>query len=84
LPTSFIDRVARDELDMADAGCTIVITLTPREIRSGNGRGPTRVQATDAAGNYVSLLYFGGHPGWAKKLGTPRAGGRHPSMSSAA
>ena len=75
LPTGFIDRVTRDELDMADAGRTIAITLNPREIRSGNGRGPTRVQATDAAGNYVSLLYFGGHPGWAKKLlpiGEPR------------
>ncbi|MDF0489481.1 ATP-dependent DNA helicase RecG [Sphingomonas sp. H39-1-10] len=75
LPTGFIDRIARENLDMADAGRTIVITLTPREIRSSNGRGPTRVQATDAAGNYVSLLYFGGHPGWAKKLlpiGEPR------------
>ncbi|MEO7691563.1 MAG: ATP-dependent DNA helicase RecG [Sphingomonas sp.] len=68
LPTGWIDRVARDELDMADAGRTIAITLTARDYRSGNGRGPTRVHATDAAGNYVSLVYFGGHPGWAKKL----------------
>ncbi len=68
LPTGWIDRVPRTELDMADAGRTIAITLTAQSYRSGNGRGPTRVQATDAAGNYVSLVYFGGHPGWAKKL----------------
>ncbi|MES2058515.1 MAG: ATP-dependent DNA helicase RecG [Pseudomonadota bacterium] len=75
LPTGWIDRIARDALDMADAGRTIVITLTAREHRSGNGRGPSRVQAIDAHGNNVSLVYFGGHPGWAKKLapiGEPR------------
>ena len=68
LPTGWVDRVARDELDMADAGRVIAITLTAQSYRSSNGRGPTRVQATDAKGNYVSLIYFGGHAGWAKKL----------------
>ncbi|MGH6614142.1 ATP-dependent DNA helicase RecG [Sphingomonas sp.] len=75
LPTGWIDRVARDELDMADAGRTIVITLTARDYRSSTGRGPTRVHAADARGNIVSLVYFGGHSGWAKKLapiGEPR------------
>ncbi|MGY4395845.1 ATP-dependent DNA helicase RecG [Sphingomonas sp. UYAg733] len=75
LPTGWIDRVARDELDMADAGRTIVITLTAQHYRSSAGRGPTRVHAADARGNIVSLVYFGGHSGWAKKLapiGEPR------------
>jgi len=75
LPTGWIDRVPREELDMADAGRTIAITLTAVEHRSGNGRGPSRVKAVDARGNYVSLVYFGGHPGWAMKLlplGEPR------------
>ena len=75
LPTGWVDRIARDELDMADAGRVIAITLTAQSYRSSNGRGPTRVQATDAKGNYVSLVYFGGHAGWAKKLapiGEPR------------
>ncbi|MES1972357.1 MAG: ATP-dependent DNA helicase RecG [Pseudomonadota bacterium] len=75
LPTGWIDRVPREELDMADAGRTIAITLTAVEHRSGNGRGPSRVRAVDAKGNHVSLVYFGGHPGWAKKLlptGEPR------------
>ncbi|MDQ2878904.1 MAG: ATP-dependent DNA helicase RecG [Pseudomonadota bacterium] len=75
LPTGFIDRVPRDELMTSDAGRTIAITLTPVDYRSSAGRGPTRVQATDALGNYVSLVYFGGSGGWVKKLlplGEPR------------
>ena len=75
LPTGWIDRVPREELDMADAGRTIAITLTAQSYRSSAGRGPTRAQATDTAGNYVSLVYFGGNSGWVKKLlplGEPR------------
>ncbi len=75
LPTGWIDRVPREELDMADAGRTIAITLTAQSYRSSAGRGPTRAQATDALGNYVSLVYFGGNSGWVKKLlplGEPR------------
>ena len=75
LPTGWIDRVARDELMASDAGRTIAITLTPVEYRISRGRGPTRVQATDARGNYVGLTYFGGNSGWVKKLlplGEPR------------
>ncbi len=69
LPTGFIDRVPRDELDAADAGRTIAITLTPVEYRtSSSPRGPTRVHAIDAKGNYVSLIYFGGSSGWVRKL----------------
>lgn len=81
LPSGWVDRVPRDELDMADAGRTIAITLTPRDIRTGgSARAPSRVHATDAAGNHVSLVYFGGKSGWVKKLypiGTPvRISGR--------
>jgi ATP-dependent DNA helicase RecG len=75
LPTGWVDRVARDELMQSDVGRTIAITLTPRDYRSSAGRGPTRVQATDGQGNYVSLTYFGGNSGWVKKLlplGEPR------------
>jgi ATP-dependent DNA helicase RecG len=76
LPTGFIDRVPRDELDAADAGRTIAITLTPTEHRTGSSpRSPTRVGAVDAKGNHVSLVYFGGSSGWVRKLlpvGEPR------------
>ncbi|TPG15216.1 ATP-dependent DNA helicase RecG [Sphingomonas koreensis] len=75
LPTGFIDRIPRDELDMADAGRTIAITLTATDYRVSSGRGPTRAHAADAKGNIVSLVYFGGNSGWVKKLlplGEPR------------
>jgi ATP-dependent DNA helicase RecG len=69
LPTGWIDRKRVTRLDMADAGSVIVIELTAVDYRqSGSGRGPMRVHATDAGGDHVSLVYFGGNPGWAKKL----------------
>src|SRR3546814_5730934 len=68
LPTGFVDRLPREELDQADVGCTIAITLTPVDNRQSAGRGPKRVHATDASGHYVSLVYFGGSSGWVKKL----------------
>ena len=71
LPTGAIERLARDELDMADAGRTIAITVTPRDIRtSSSPRGPNRVNAFDARGNHVGLTYFGGGSGWVRKLYT--------------
>ena len=76
LPTGWIDRLPRDELDMADAGRVIAIALTPVNYRmGGSARAPARVQAVDAKGNYVTLVYFGGNSGWVKKLlplGEPR------------
>ncbi|RXD06911.1 ATP-dependent DNA helicase RecG [Sphingomonas sp. UV9] len=68
LPTGYVDRVPRTELMASDAGRIIVITLTAREHRVSSGRGPTRVQAADIHGNIVSLVFFGGSSGWAKKL----------------
>ncbi|MBB4617169.1 ATP-dependent DNA helicase RecG [Sphingomonas abaci] len=68
LPTGHVDRLPRTELMSADAGRIIAITLTPMSYRDGNGRSPTRVMASDREGNVVALVYFGGHPGWAKKL----------------
>jgi ATP-dependent DNA helicase RecG len=68
LPSGWVDRLPRDTLDAADAGRIIAITLTPVDYRLSAGRGPTRVQAQDAAGNVVSLVYFGGNSGWVKKL----------------
>ncbi|RIA46085.1 ATP-dependent DNA helicase RecG [Hephaestia caeni] len=68
LPTGFVDRLPREKLDQADVGRTIAITLTAVDYRQSAGRGPTRVHATDASGNYMSLVYFGGSSGWVKKL----------------
>ncbi|MFD1612057.1 ATP-dependent DNA helicase RecG [Sphingomonas tabacisoli] len=69
LPTGWIDRKRVERLDMGDVGRTITIPLTAVDYRqSGSSRGPFRVHATDAGGDYVSLVYFGGNPGWARKL----------------
>ena len=68
LPTGHVDRWARDELMQADVGRTIAITVRPVDYKLSNGRGPSRVQATDKMGNYVSLTYFGGASGYVKKL----------------
>ncbi|TZG24916.1 ATP-dependent DNA helicase RecG [Sphingomonas montanisoli] len=75
LPTGTIERHKRDVLDMADAGRIVTIRLVPTSYRASGGRGPFRVGAVDQEGNSISLTYFGGNPGWAKKLlpiGEPR------------
>ena len=62
-------------LDMADAGEVITAVVTPVDYKAGGPRSPLRVQATDAAGNYISLIYFN-NPGWARKqlpIGEPKA-----------
>jgi len=74
LPAGWIERKKVDTLDMSDAGQVVTVLVTPVDYRQGGGRGPFRVQATDRAGNYLTLTYFN-NPGWAKKqlpLGEPR------------
>jgi ATP-dependent DNA helicase RecG len=68
LPLSWIDRKRVETVEAEDAGRIVTVPVTPVDYRQAGGRGPFRVHATDSAGNYVSLVYFGGHPGWAKKL----------------
>ncbi len=75
LPVTWVDRKNVAELDAADAGRIITVTLTPTEYRQGGPRSPFRVQAVDGAGNGASLVYFGQSQGWARKLlplGQPR------------
>jgi ATP-dependent DNA helicase RecG len=69
LPVSWIDRKAVPHFDVGDIGRIVTTTVVPRDYKpSRSPRGPFRVQAQDADGNWVSLVYFGGSPGWAKKL----------------
>lgn len=69
LPSGWVDRKLTNELDVADSGRIIGVTLTPVDYRaSGGGRAPFRVQATDEHGNYVSLVYFGRNSAWPRKL----------------
>ncbi len=75
LPVGVIERRRVDNLDNASPGEMIAIEVTPVDYKTSGGRGPFRVHATDRNGDYLSLTYFGGHPGYAKKLlplGEPR------------
>ena len=76
LPTGVVERRRLDRLDAADAGRGVIVTLTATDYRSSSSpRGPFRVRAVDGDGNVVSLVYFGGGSGWARKqfpLGEPR------------
>ena len=74
LPTGSIVRHRIDRLDDATPGEQVAVVVTPVDYRQG-GRGPMRIHATDAAGDYVSLTFFGKIGGYAKKLlpiGEPR------------
>ncbi|WP_395612860.1 ATP-dependent DNA helicase RecG [Allosphingosinicella sp.] len=65
LPVSWIDRKKVARLDVADVGRVITVALTARDYRQG-GRGPLRIYAEDAGGDYITLTYFN-NPGWGKK-----------------
>jgi ATP-dependent DNA helicase RecG len=68
LPTGVIERRRVAKLDDAGSGEMIAIEVTPVDYKQSSARGPFRVHAVDSAGDYLSLTYFGGNPGWAKKL----------------
>ena len=67
-PSYWMHRKRVEELDEVDVGETIIIQITPVDYRTGGPRSPLRVHATDKAGNYISLTFFGRNPGWPKKL----------------
>ena len=67
-PSYWMQRKRVKELDEIDVGETIIVQVTPVDYRSGGPRSPLRVHATDDAGNYISLTFFGRNPGWPKKL----------------
>ena len=67
LPTGVIERVRAPYASGNLLGSNVILDVTPFQIREArSGRGPTRVHASDGAGNTISLIYFN-NPGWAKK-----------------
>jgi ATP-dependent DNA helicase RecG len=69
LPVTWVDRKAVAVLDAADVGRIVTVTVTPTDYRASHSpRGPFRVNAADGEGNMLALVFFGGNPGWAKKL----------------
>ncbi len=70
LPERFVSRRAVADLDQASEGEQVIIALTAIEHRAprAGSRGPYRVLAQDAAGNVLSLNWFGKAAYGAKKL----------------
>lgn len=69
LPTGIIRRRAVDRLDAAGQGDQIIITLTAQDYRPGRSpRAPFGVEAGDAAGDHIRIVYFGRTSGLARKL----------------
>src|SRR4051794_803824 len=67
VPTGAIERIRAPAASAALLGRNVILDVKPFETRaSRSGRGPTRIFATDAEGNALSLIYFN-NPGWAKK-----------------
>ena len=69
LPTGFIDRVPREELDAADAGRIIAITLTAMSYRfGGSARAPAHFsRRRHRLADRALLITIAGRPG---RLGT--------------
>ena len=67
LPTGSIERVRAPAASAGLLGRNVILELTPYQARENrSGRGPTRIFASDADGNTISLIYFN-NPGWAKR-----------------
>ncbi len=67
-PAHWTYRRAVSKLDVADVGENIIIRLVIADHRAGSSpRAPTRIFASDAEGNYITLTFFGRNGGWARK-----------------
>ncbi|HWJ60303.1 MAG TPA: ATP-dependent DNA helicase RecG, partial [Sphingomicrobium sp.] len=67
LPTGSIERIRAPAADVSLLGRNVILDVKPMDSRSPrSGRGPTRIFASDGAGNMISLIFFN-NPGWARK-----------------
>lgn len=66
LPTGTIERTAVAVASAAMLGRIVIVEVKAFDVRSGAGRGPTRIFAADNDGNVITLTFFN-NPGWAKK-----------------
>lgn len=67
MPVNWLHRRAIADLDEAQPGETVTLTITVIDYRQGGQRGPFRVLAQDEPGNVMALVFFGRNSGWAKK-----------------
>jgi len=66
LPTGSVERVRAPAASPVLLGRQVVLEVKPFEARQSQGRGPTRIYASDGDGNVITLAFFAGG-GWAKK-----------------
>ena len=67
-PNSWTYRKAVSTLNSDDVGENIIVRLVIAEHRGGSSpRAPTKIFASDADGNYITLTFFGRNGGWARK-----------------
>ena len=67
-PSYWMQRRRVTILSEIDVGQTIIADITPVDYRSGGGRSPFRVHATDVHGNFISLTFFGRNTAWPRKM----------------
>jgi ATP-dependent DNA helicase RecG len=67
-PVNWTYRKAVSVLDVSNVGENIIIRVVIMDHRGGSSpRAPTRIFASDADGNYITLTFFGRNGGWARK-----------------
>lgn len=68
LPTGLISRVPIDSLDQGQQGQMVIVDVTAQEYRPGRTpRAPFGIEAFDAAGDHVRIVYFGRAAGLGRK-----------------
>jgi ATP-dependent DNA helicase RecG len=67
-PASWTYRKAVSLLNVDDVGNNIIIRVVIMDHRGGSSqRAPSRIFASDAEGNFVTLTFFGRNGSWARK-----------------
>jgi ATP-dependent DNA helicase RecG len=66
LPTGAIERIRAPGASPALLGRQVILDVTPCEVRTSRGRGPTRIYSTDGEGNMLTLAFFN-NGGWGAK-----------------
>jgi ATP-dependent DNA helicase RecG len=67
-PANWTYRKAVSTLDIGDVGDNIIVRVVIMDHRGGGSpRAPTRIFASDAEGNFVTLTFFGRNGSWARK-----------------
>ena len=80
LPVNWIDRKPVRPVDESDVGRIVIVEVTPRDYRQGGRAQPaSRIFAEDAAGDYLTLVYFNNPAGRRSSCRSARRGSSRAS-----